>query len=146
MSCKFDQEIIQRYIDNDIDPLELIFLKEHIKYCADCKREVELLTITDQKLFNVCNDIDLPFDLDFLAEKVMKQCDEEKKNRSGVSSAMYKGAIISKGIAISLSNYIKFIPGTRLISKGINASTEFIGKNTKTFFKNKIEKVFADLI
>ena len=37
MSCKFDKDLIQNYVDNTIDPLELIVLKEHIAVCQDCK-------------------------------------------------------------------------------------------------------------
>jgi hypothetical protein len=146
MSCKFDKQIIQRYIDNEIEPLELIFLKEHIQYCADCKRDVELFTLTDQKIFDVCNNIELPFELDFLAEKVLDQCIEDSKNRNGVSAAMHRGVIISKGIAISASKFVEYIPGNKLIAKSLNTTTEFVSKNTKTFLKGRLKKVLGNIV
>ncbi len=145
MSCKFDKEILQRYIDNEADPLEIIFLREHMKYCMDCKREVELLTLTDQKLYQVINEVSLPFNLDALTEKLVDNCIEETVNRSVLGKLAHDGYKMSKSVARNASRFVRYIPGSKLAAKGINASAEYIGNSTKRYIKGKVKSLIPIL-
>jgi len=41
MSCSFDKSIISRFARGKIEPLEKVFLEEHIKNCSECKSYLE---------------------------------------------------------------------------------------------------------
>ena len=76
MSCGFDREIIQKYADNTIDPLELIFLKEHINYCGECRNELETLMALENELESFFDNepkaVDMGLMITTLADDCMK--------------------------------------------------------------------------
>ena len=41
MSCSFDKDILSRFARGKIDPLEKVFLEEHIKKCSECRSYLE---------------------------------------------------------------------------------------------------------
>ena len=41
MSCSFDKDILRRLARGKIEPLEKVFLEEHIKKCSECRSYLE---------------------------------------------------------------------------------------------------------
>ena len=56
MKCKFDTSLLQALIDDNIEPLELIFLSEHLKVCKSCMDELKMLYSIDQSLKSLFNE------------------------------------------------------------------------------------------
>ncbi|MFZ5352138.1 MAG: anti-sigma factor family protein [Bacillota bacterium] len=146
MSCRFDKNIIQRYIDNEADPLEMIFLKEHLKYCSDCQKDVELLTIADRNIYKLCNDIKLPLDLDAFTEKFVESCIEERKNRRGFIKLLHGSLNLTRKVANNTSKIVDYIPGTRLVKKGVAVSAEYIAAGTKSYLKGIMKKAISNIM
>ena len=45
MSCRFDKELLEMYVDGEIGPLERIFVEEHAKVCSDCASDIHELCL-----------------------------------------------------------------------------------------------------
>jgi hypothetical protein len=50
--CKMDLNLLQDYIDGTIEPLERVVLEEHLRVCADCRKELNRLKLIDWDLKN----------------------------------------------------------------------------------------------
>ena len=50
--CKMDLNLLQDYIDGTIEPLERVVLEEHLRLCADCRKELNRLKLIDWDLKN----------------------------------------------------------------------------------------------
>ena len=128
MSCNFDKEIIQRYIDNRIDQLELLFLQEHIKYCADCNKELRLMEQVDQHLGAY---FDLPLDcsrLDEVIAFVVEDLIVEKKNGFAVMEALRRSYKIGVKTVDRSASFIKYIPGSSMVPGVIKKTTKAASK------------------
>ena len=143
MSCHFDKEIIQKYIDNTIDPLEYIFLKEHLAYCDDCKKELELLTLVDGNLNSFFEeDIDVS-PLDMLAGQLVDECIRELRNDSLLVAGIRSGAELSRSIVHNSLSFASHIPGSRLLKRGISSTASTINKAARAYVRNSVKKVFS---
>lgn len=146
MSCKFDKEIIQRYVDNRIEPLELVFLKEHLNYCDNCQEQLELINTIDKKLFEQYDNMTVPFNIDVLCEKVLDKCIEEESHTKGIRKFVRKSYETSKDMLINTTRFTKYIPGNKILKKGISASTQFVRSSTKKYARNKFKKLLGNII
>ena len=80
MKCKFDISILYSYVDGTIEPLEKIFLEEHIKYCEKCNKELNTIKIIEDSLLSLDNDI--PERLSILSELIVEDCLREIEGES----------------------------------------------------------------
>ena len=125
MSCNIPEELIYQYIEGELDELTALVIKEHLNVCDRCR-----ITASDIKQLlyeiNVIKDeeIQYPDELDSICEKVYMECDNEK--RFGLKNFIF----IQKNVLKSQENYIKYIPGTKLIK----STTAMLGKGTKKVF------------
>lgn len=141
MGCKFDKEIIHKYIDNTIDPLELIFLKEHIKVCEDCRTELELMSKLDDSLygyFEGIQPIELPEDFSL---SVLNKCYESKKLtfRQRVKSAIE----INQVIISNTTRFAGYIPGTKAAGKAAKLAGRGINKALKSCLSFGVKKLIS---
>lgn len=128
MSCSFDKEIIQRYIDNRIDQLELVFLQEHIKYCRDCSRELNLLVQLDRELVEY---FDLHFDserFDLMLETIVGDLIDDKKKAITVLSTIKKGFTIGKNAVDASASFMRYLPGSTMIPKMVKKTAKATGR------------------
>jgi hypothetical protein len=145
MSCSFDRGIIQKYVDNTIDPLEFIFLKEHINYCGECKQELDLvMTLENElsKLFDVDNESE---GLDLLISKLIDDCMEEVEKRKKLKYAINKGIEIGGRIVNNTTRFVEFIPGSKSMSKGVKKTAAATGGLFKTLMKKEVKRLFASV-
>lgn len=52
MGCSFDKDILNRSVNGKIDPLERVFMEEHVKNCGECKeflKNIEIVGNTEKK-------------------------------------------------------------------------------------------------
>lgn len=51
--CNMDKDLLQQYIDKDIDQLEKIFLDNHLLSCPECRKDLNQLKVMDWDLNNL---------------------------------------------------------------------------------------------
>lgn len=141
MSCKFDQEIIHKYVDNTIEPLELIVLKEHIKVCEDCKLELQLMNKLEDSMYDYFIAMPEPDMLNKFSMEVLKQCYESKgySYRAGLAKAWE----INKAVITNASRSIGYIPGSKLAASTVKKLSKSINKAAKSYAKNSFKKLIG---
>jgi len=118
MECKFDKSLLQALIDNSIEPLELIFLTEHIKVCQKCRDDLEELYTVDQRLKSLFNqDIEYSDRLTNITEltvdNLFMQIEEKKKLKDYINDAARMNNIIVE----NSSRFLEYIPGVPFLRR-----------------------------
>lgn len=145
MSCIFDKDIIQKYADNTIDPLEFIFLKEHIKYCGECREETELVMTLENGLEKFFADDQGSGDLDLVINKLVDQCMYEVNKREKLKYLLNRGIKLGSGIMNDSLRFIEYIPGRRSVNKGVKKTASGAGGLLKALLKKETGKLFASI-
>lgn len=118
MECNFDKSLLQAFIDNSIEPLELIFLTEHIKVCQKCRDDLEELYSVDQRLKSLYNqDIEYSDRLTTITEltvdNLFMQIEEKKKLKDYINDAARMNNIIVE----NSSRFLDYIPGVPFLMR-----------------------------
>lgn len=144
MSCKFDKEIIHKYLDNTIDPLELVFLKEHIKVCSDCKDELELMGKLDESLYGFFQELpqgEIPEDFSL---SVLDMCYEE--NKLNLRDKVKKGVEINKSIIENATRFAGYMPGSKTAAKAAKAVGRGLNKAVKSGLNYSVKKLISSTV
>ncbi|MDF2841223.1 MAG: hypothetical protein K0Q99_1995 [Clostridia bacterium] len=144
MSCRFDKDIIQKYADNTIEPLELIVLKEHIAVCQDCRFELELMNKLEDSIHDYFGALPNNQLLDEFSMKVLDKCYKGSKInhlKAGVSK-IWK---INKMVVSNASIYTSYLPGSKLAANTAKKAGKGINKALKSYVKNSFKKIIASL-
>ena len=145
MSCGFDREIIQKYADNTIEPLEFIFLKEHINYCEACRRELDL-TMTLENELDKFFDFDAEEkDLDLIISRLVDDCMYELNKREKLKYAFNKAIEVGNGIMDNSFKFVEYIPGSKVLGKGVKKTASITGKFVKAVMKKEIGRFLTIL-
>lgn len=145
MSCSFDKEIIQKYVDNTIDPLEFIFLKEHLNYCVECRKELDLVMTLENELGKFFGEDGGSKELDFLINKLVDDCIDEVERRKKLKYAIIKGIELSGRIVGNSTRFVEFIPGSRRVGKGVRKTASVTGGLFMDFVKKRVGKLRISL-
>jgi hypothetical protein len=115
MKCKIDNDLLQKYLDNDLEKIEKIILDEHIKTCAHCKKELTELKLLMFEINSLIEEsINYPKELDYLTDSIIEQADKDN---------------ISEGLSISTPMiFLKFIPGREFVSNNAKKSFKLLNK------------------
>ena len=118
MECKFDKSLLQAFIDDSIEPLELVFLTEHIKFCKQCRDDLEALYSVDQSLKSLFNqDIEYSDRLTTITEltvdNLFMQIEEKKKLKDYINDAARMNNIIVE----NSSRFLDYIPGVPFLRR-----------------------------
>lgn len=145
MSCKFDKDIIQKYIDNTIDPLELIIFKEHVTVCPDCKFELELMSKIEDSMYQHFNSLPMSEMLDEFSMKTLNKCYSES------NSYTYKKGVtkiweINKMVAKNASRCVGYLPGSKLVAKAAKKASKDINNAAKDYVKTNFKKLIIDAV
>lgn len=145
MSCGFDREIIQRYADNTIEPLEYIFLKEHINYCFDCRKELDLMMSLENGLDKFFNYDSGAEDLDQLISGLVDGCMYELNKREKLKYTLNKGIKLGNGIIDNSLKFVEYIPGSKRMGKGVKKTASITVRLVKALAKKEIGKLLTGL-
>ena len=141
--CNMDKELLYSYADNSIEPLEKIFVEEHLKYCSQCAHELEEIKNTDLKLsgFNF-EDIDFPERLSVLRQLIIDNCIEEQENEDPeLKYNNYKESLkVIKNSAVESYAVRHNNPYDRMIKNNVSAAANVVKKAAKKYCKSKLEK------
>lgn len=141
MSCKFDKEIIQKYVDNVIDPLEQIFLKEHIKYCEECRNEIELLMTAERELDIFFDNGAECKDLEFIINSVVDDCIKDVEKRNVFKLTIQTG----KKIVSDSVKFVDFLPGSKYVKKGLKAAASKSGSLVSSAVRKQVRKLITNI-
>lgn len=145
MSCKFDKDIIQKYVDNTIDPLELIVLKEHIVVCQDCKFELDLMSKLDSSMYEYFSGLPNNDLLEDFSTKVLDKCYKGSKSKS-IKDGVAKIWSINKILASNASRYTSYLPGSKLAAKTAKKASKGISKALKGYLKSSLKKMLTSAV
>lgn len=145
MSCRFDREIIQRYADNTIDPLEFIFLKEHINYCGECRKELDLTVTLENEMGKLFDDAYEERNLDLLITELVDDCMYEVNKKEKLKYIINRGIRMGSGIMDNSLRFIKYIPGSKRIGKGVRKTASATRNLLASAAKNKVGKLLVNV-
>jgi formiminotetrahydrofolate cyclodeaminase len=146
MSCCFDKEIIQKYVDNTIDPLEFIFLKEHMNYCNECKRELDLVMTLENELSKFFDEDSEVKELDLLITKLVNDCMDEVERSKKLKYAINKGIEIGSRIVDNSTRFVEYIPGSKKMGKGVKKTASFTKDMLKALVKKEVGKLWVSVL
>ncbi len=146
MSCCFDREIIQKYVDNTIDPLEFIFLKEHMSYCGECRRELDLVMTLENQLSKFFNEDSEAKELDLLITKLVDDCMDEVERNKKLKYAINKGIAIGSHIVDNSIRFVEYIPGSKRMGKGVNKTASATVGLLKALVRKEVGKLLASVL
>jgi len=143
MCCKVDKELLYALDDKTIEPLEKIFIEEHIKYCTDCQKDLKLIAIINEDIKDELIDFEFPDKLSIISQLVAENCISQRsdigiKLRIHNIIETYKG--INKVITESSVAY-KNNPYNNFINNRIDDSLNYIKRPIKNMLKNKINEI-----
>lgn len=141
MSCGFDREIIQKYADNTIDPLEFIFLKEHINYCGECRNELDMFMTLENELYKFFDEDSEVSDMDLNIAGLVDDCMGELNKREKLKYALNRSIKLGKGILDNSARFAGFLPGSKYIGRGVRRTASFAGNLMKSYAKRSQEAV-----
>lgn len=125
MECKFNQELLHEYLDQELEPLLAIILEEHLAVCAECRKELNQLKILDWDL-RFADRIEIPKEeLKELRSKTLDQYFAAQEEDQISVLDLYK--IQTRALSYAV-NYVKYIPGTGLLKKTGLASGQLLRK------------------
>jgi len=128
MSCKLDKILLQDLMEGTIDPVERIFVEEHLKTCTGCRRELTELKLLFWDLNNKVNyEIDMPEELDTIKDAVLKEvCEKNPRRTASVLMEQQRKTLKASG------KFLEFVPGVKeggnIIKEGAKAAPSAIGK------------------
>lgn len=143
MCCKFDKELLYAFDDKTIQPLEKIFLEEHIKYCTDCQKDLKLINIINQNIKDEFINIKFPDKLSTISQLVTENCISEME-KTTIKSKIHKVIKTYSGInkAIKGSSVVyKHNPYNNFINNKIETTFNFIKRPIKYMVKNKLAEI-----
>lgn len=143
MSCKLDKQLLYSLADNTIEPLERIFVEEHLKYCNECKKELEQIKEIDKGLNELDFEISIPEKLSVLSELLAENCVDQMENKDLIlrkrnydeEMKLLKRTIIEAYKAPYNNPYNKFLEDKLTKAAGV------ISKPVKNYCNKKMSKI-----
>ena len=143
MSCKLDKQLLYSLADNTIEPLERIFVEEHLKYCTECKNELELIEKLDKELNEFEFEIPIPERLESLSQLLVENCinkmeneDTKLKNHNYNEEMKLLKKTIIDSYKVPYNN-----PYNKFIERNLTKAVGVIGKPVKKYYDRKISKI-----
>lgn len=145
MSCGFDREIIQKYADNTIDPLEFIFLKEHINYCDECRKELDLVMTLENEMYKFFDDDIQERNLDLMITNLVDDCMYGLNKREKLKYALNRSLEIGSGIMDNSLRFVGYIPGSKHVGKGIKKTVSIAGNLLASIARKSVGKLLNNV-
>jgi hypothetical protein len=143
VSCKLDKQLLYSLADNTIEPLERIFVEEHLKYCAGCKKELELIKKLDKELNEFEFEMPIPERLSTLSQLLVDNCisqmeneDTKLKNHNYNEDMKLLKKTIIQAYKVPYNN-----PYNKFIERNLTKAVGLIGKPVKQYYNGKISKI-----
>ena len=142
MTCNMDENFLYAYEDGTIDPLEKIFVEEHLKHCSKCRKQLEIINNIEKNLSMIQNNFPVPDRLSIISQMVAENCIESIENKdSSVRRQNYRENMKSIGDIIIRSQFLKNNnPYNKAINKCVKAVVSAAEKPAKKYIRGKMAK------
>lgn len=117
MSCSFDLELLQDFLDGTIDPVEKIVLKEHLKVCSKCSKELLVMKLLFFELHELSKEaVMIPKEMSARREKTLEALFQTSESPMSFTKVLK----LQKNNLEYASMFVKFLPGEEYLQTGIN--------------------------
>lgn len=135
MACKLDKVLLQDLLEGIIDPVEKLFVEEHLKSCKECRKELTELKLLFWDLNDKSNyAIDLPVELDQIKDTLVEHI--VGKASQSTASALID---IHRNTIKSAGKFLDYVPGVtasnNLVKEGLKATPSALKKVSKGLIK-----------
>ena len=136
LDCKFEPELLQKYVEGTIEPLEKVFVEEHIKVCRSCKKELTEIKLLFWELENIDEgEIEIPAEINNIREAVIDQVLDMETSGDRIKNFISH----QKKALESMSTFINFIPGTEQGKKLVKKAPSLIYRASGMAFKGSLK-------
>ncbi|NLI91468.1 MAG: hypothetical protein GX434_04470 [Peptococcaceae bacterium] len=135
MDCNLDVTLLQDLLEGIIDPVEKLFVEEHVKSCKKCRKELAELKLLFWDLNDRSNyDLSFPAELDQIKGALLEEFAEKPgKNTTEIIFDIQRQTARSAGM------FLDYVPGVKesneLVKKGLRGAPSTIGKVSKALVK-----------
>ena len=110
MSCGFDTDQLQDYLENEMGPLQRARVEEHVKRCGACKAQLATFQWLLTELNAVKNfEPEAPPEIAFLREKTLNSLFDSTPRSLGLKKVL----ALQKRNFSNAGFFMKFIPGVQ---------------------------------
>jgi len=145
MQCKFDQDLLQHYVDGTIGDLERVFAEEHLKVCPECQEFVrEMHFIAECFVANDSYGAKLEEELDELVRHTVAIVCTESSKINVVALVRQQ-----RDVASCAMGFMHYVPGTKALAamgkKGLQLAPKALWGMSRGLFVGgkKLAKVLA---
>ncbi|WP_425806804.1 zf-HC2 domain-containing protein [Desulfitobacterium sp. Sab5] len=136
MDCKLDKDLLQDLLEGVIEPIEKLFVEEHLKSCQECRKELTELKLLFWDLNDKSNyEIELPVELDQIKDSLLKQT-IGKASESTVTALIN----IQRNNIRTAGKFLDYVPGAtasnNLVKESLKATPSVIRKVSKGLIKS----------
>lgn len=137
--CNLDKDLLQRYMDKDIDPLEKILLENHLLSCPQCRRDLNHLKIMEWDLNNIAIP-KVPKELTAVRnaalDKYLKTIDENETSfeKKDIINLQYRN--LKKTVS-----FINYLPGKKIVENAVRKAAAKSTRETKN--KSLLSKIIG---
>ena len=128
MNCKLDKVLLQDLLEGVLDPIEQLFVEEHLKTCKECRKELNELKLLFWDLNDKSNyELTIPAELDYLKNILLERVvGPVSKNPTEAIINIQRRNVRALGI------FLNCVPGVKasnqLVKEGVRAAPSAIGK------------------
>lgn len=142
MICNMDEYLLYAYEDGTIDPLEKIFVEEHLKHCSKCRTQLEIIKNIEKKLQMIQDELPVPDRLSVISQMVAENCIESIENKDPIVRLRnYSEEVKSIGNVIIRSQFLKSKnPYNKAVNKRVRRVLAAAETSTRKYIKKKAAK------
>ena len=121
MDCKLDKVLLQDLLEGIIDPVEKLFVEEHLKTCKECRKELTELKLLFWDLNDKANyDISIPEELDQMKDSILESvAGKRSKSTTEIIFDIQRQNVRASGM------FLDYVPGVKasnkLVKEGMKA-------------------------
>ena len=143
MTCKLNKDLLLAFRDDTIDPLEKIFVEEHLRYCDKCQADLYDFVALEKKLHDYFSDLPVPLSLDYLAQMVAENLITSEYSFNAWDT--FRGTLsVTKVVAknvIRAGNMPRKDPYHQYIDRLFNQTIQFAKRPVRRIMKQRLDQL-----
>lgn len=129
------RDLLNDYLDDQLDSLETLLVEEHLNSCAECKRELNQLKLLDWELKHQ-PEIDLPPELMEVRIAAVKNYVKSYESEQG-NSRVRDFLELQVSIMSNTSSFLSLNPVNKVLNRTAKSSVSALGKAAGAILKKK---------
>lgn len=130
MKCEGHPELLQQYIDNELNEVETLLFEDHLRNCSSCRRELNQLILVDWQLHRLNQHIEIP-DADLSIRREAALAEFFKAEDAGDIKDLYHVQISAMKKSVE---FMQYLPGVKLGLKLGDAGKDYLNSKFKSIF------------